>query len=82
MKTNEYKNLTEIKYLNELVTNPPIILGHYSYYSGYYSQDFEDGSVRYLWGDKKTKKLFNPFDYGWNVDQLIIETMFVSQAAQ
>lgn len=49
-----YKHWSEIKYLKDLVTNPLIEVGEYSYYSGYYGdQNFEDGCVRYLWGDLK-----------------------------
>ena len=53
MAKQEFKHWSETKYLKELVTNPLITVGEYSYYSGYYSQtSFEDGCVRYLWGDE------------------------------
>ncbi|SME43929.1 hypothetical protein BACERE00191_05424 [Bacillus pacificus] len=41
----------ETKYIKDIVTNPLIEVGEYSYYSGYYGhQNFEDSCVRYLWG--------------------------------
>lgn len=60
--------------LKDLVTNPLIEVGRASYYSGYYGhQSFEDGCVRYLWGDPKTKQAFNPIeDFGWQLDKLMI----------
>ncbi|MGX7417321.1 CatB-related O-acetyltransferase [Carnobacterium gallinarum] len=69
-----FNNWSETKYLKDIVTNPLIEVGEFSYYSGYYdNQDFEDGCVRYLWGDKKTKDLFNPIkDFSWEMDKLII----------
>lgn len=73
--TNElYKNWSDIIYLDEIVTNPLISVGRKSYYSGYYSQKkFENGCVRYLWGDKETRELFNPREqFGWELDKLII----------
>lgn len=49
---DRYHHWSDIKYLKDIVTNPMIEVGEYSYYSGYYDQhDFEDGCVRYLWGD-------------------------------
>jgi chloramphenicol O-acetyltransferase type B len=74
MKQHRFNHWSEIKYLKDIVTNPMIEVGEYSYYSGYYdNQDFEDGCVRYLWGDEKSRKLFNPIeDYGWHLDKLII----------
>ncbi|MEK3977455.1 CatB-related O-acetyltransferase [Psychrobacillus sp. FSL K6-2836] len=74
MKQQRFKHWSEIKYLKDIVTNPMIEVGEYSYYSGYYdNQNFEDGCVRYLWGDEKSRKLFNPIeDYGWHLDKLII----------
>ncbi|MCG7406848.1 CatB-related O-acetyltransferase [Paenibacillus sp. ACRRX] len=74
MKPYRYNHWSEIKYLKDIVTNPMIEVGEYSYYSGYYdSHDFEDGCVRYLWGDETSIKLFNPIvDYGWHLDKLII----------
>lgn len=74
MKKHQFNHWSEIKYLKDIVTNPMIEVGEFSYYSGYYDQhDFEDGCVRYLWGDDKSRKLFNPIkDYGWHLDKLII----------
>lgn len=74
MKKHRFNHWSEIKYLKDIVNNPMIEVGEYSYYSGYYdNQDFEDGCVRYLWGDEKSRKLFNPIeDYGWHLDKLII----------
>ncbi|WP_019420167.1 CatB-related O-acetyltransferase [Paenibacillus sp. OSY-SE] len=74
MKQHRFDHWSEIKYLKDIVTNPMIKVGDYSYYSGYYdNHDFEDGCVRYLWGDEKSRKLFNPIeDYGWHIDKLII----------
>ncbi|MGG3805092.1 CatB-related O-acetyltransferase [Metabacillus fastidiosus] len=69
-----FNHWSEVKYLKDIVTNPLIEVGDYSYYSGYYgNQNFEDGCVRYLWGDFKSQKLFNPIEqYGWHLDKLII----------
>ncbi|KQL36093.1 MULTISPECIES: CatB-related O-acetyltransferase [Bacillaceae] len=74
MKQHRFNHWSEIKYLKDIVTNPMIEVGEYSYYSGYYdNHDFEDGCVRYLWGDEKSRKLFNPIeDNGWHLDKLII----------
>ncbi|MEY9094429.1 CatB-related O-acetyltransferase [Paenibacillus sp. RC84] len=74
MKQHRFNHWSEIKYLKDIVTNPMIEVGEYSYYSGYYdNHDFEDGCVRYLWGDEKSRKLFNPIEnYGWLLDKLII----------
>ncbi|KOP64687.1 chloramphenicol acetyltransferase [Bacillus sp. FJAT-18019] len=74
MKQNRFEHWSEIKYLKDIVTNPMITVGEYSYYSGYYDDhDFEDGCVRYMWGDEKSRQLFNPIeDYGWHIDKLII----------
>jgi len=74
MNQHRFNHWSEIKYLQDIVTNPMIEVGEYSYYSGYYdNHDFEDGCVRYLWGDEKSRKLFNPAeDYGWHLDKLII----------
>jgi len=72
MKQHRFNHWSEIKYLKDIVTNPMIEVGEYSYYSGYYDgHDFEDGCVRYLWGDEKSRKLFNPTE-GWVLDKLII----------
>lgn len=69
-----YQNWSETKLLQDIVTNPLIEVGKHSYYSGYYQHhDFEDGCVRYLWGDKKTRAAFNPeVDLGWQLDKLKI----------
>ncbi|KOS69049.1 chloramphenicol acetyltransferase [Lysinibacillus contaminans] len=74
MKQHQFNHWSEIKYLKDIVTNPLIEVGEYSYYSGYYDNyEFEDGCVRYLWGDKKSRELFNPIiDNGWYLDKLII----------
>ncbi|MBX4150500.1 CatB-related O-acetyltransferase [Paenibacillus sp. FSL W7-1279] len=74
MKQHRFEHWSEIKYLKDIVTNPMITVGEYSYYSGYYDHhDFEDGCVRYLWGDEKSRRLFNPIEeHGWHIDKLII----------
>lgn len=74
MTEKNFKMWSETKDLRELVTNPLIQVGKHSYYSGYYeNQDFEDGCVRYLWGDEKTRSAFNPKEtFGWELDSLII----------
>ncbi|MEK4236941.1 type B chloramphenicol O-acetyltransferase [Paenibacillus odorifer] len=74
MKQQLFNHWSETKYLKDIVTNPMIEVGDYSYYSGYYdSHHFEDGCVRYLWGDETSRKLFNPIeDFGWHLDKLII----------
>ncbi|WP_235596235.1 hypothetical protein [Latilactobacillus sakei] len=46
MDKNTYQHWSETKYLKDLVTNPLIEVGDYSYFSGYYDhQNFEDGCV-------------------------------------
>ncbi|OAX47945.1 CatB-related O-acetyltransferase [Paenibacillus sp. AD87] len=75
MNINQFNHWSEIKYLKDIVTNPLIEVGDYSYYSGYYDNNssFEDGCVRYLWGDEKSRSLFNPIEeFGWQIDRLII----------
>lgn len=74
MKQHRFDHWSEIKYLKDIVKNPMIKVGEYSYYSGYYdNHNFEDGCVRYLWGDEKSRKLFDPIeDHGWHIDKLII----------
>lgn len=74
MKKHEFNHWSETIYLKDMVTNPLISVGEYSYYSGYYGHhDFENGCVRYLWGDEESRKLFNPIEqFGWQVDRLII----------
>lgn len=69
-----FNHWSEVKYLKDIVKNPLIEVGEYSYYSGYYgNQNFEDGCVRYLWGDVRSQELFNPIEhYGWHLDKLII----------
>ncbi|BAK20564.1 CatB-related O-acetyltransferase [Melissococcus plutonius] len=69
-----FEKWSDILYLKDLVTNPLIEVGDFSYYSGYYSdQPFENGCVRYLWGDPLTKAAFNPtVEFGWQLDKLII----------
>ncbi len=74
MDKNTYQHWSETKYLKDLVTNPLIEVGDYSYFSGYYDhQNFEDGCVRYRWGDDASRALFNPqAEFGWQLDRLII----------
>lgn len=74
MEINNGNHWSETVYLNEIVTNPLITVGDYSYYSGYYGQpNFEDGCVRYLWGDQVSQELFNPIaSFGWKLDRLFI----------
>lgn len=74
MSKEKYKNWSETKYLKDIITNPLITVGNKSYYSGYYeNNNFENGCVRYLWGDQTTRDLFNPEkDLGWQLDKLII----------
>ncbi|WP_054710611.1 CatB-related O-acetyltransferase [Bacillus sp. JCM 19041] len=74
MNKNTFTHWSEIKYLKDIVTNPFIEVGEYSYYSGYYdSHSFEDGCIRYLWGDEHSRRLFNPIEeFGWQVDRLLI----------
>ncbi|MBO0473665.1 chloramphenicol O-acetyltransferase type B [Enterococcus sp. DIV0840] len=71
---NKFEKWSDTLYLKELVTNPLIEVGDFSYYSGYYgNQNFEDGCVRYLWGDPLTRAAFDPAkDMGWHLDKLII----------
>ncbi|MEG0250250.1 MAG: CatB-related O-acetyltransferase [Peptostreptococcus sp.] len=74
MNKNKFNHWSETKYLKSLVSNPLIEVGDYSYYSGYYNNySFEDGCVRYMWGDSKSRELFNPIEqFGWDLDRLII----------
>ncbi|MGX7023971.1 CatB-related O-acetyltransferase [Vagococcus hydrophili] len=74
MENNHYKNWSEVKYLEDIITNPLIRVGKKSYYSGFYeNSNFENGCVRYLWGDETTRDLFHPEkDFGWELDKLII----------
>lgn len=61
MKQHRFEHWSEIKYLKDIVTNPMIQVGEYSYYSGYYDHhDFEDGCVRYLWGMKNPEDCLTP----------------------
>lgn len=58
MKQHRFNHWSEIKYLKDIVTNPMIEVGEYSYYSGYYdNHDFEDGCVRYL-GEMKNQESY------------------------
>ncbi|MBV7262670.1 CatB-related O-acetyltransferase [Photobacterium sp. WH77] len=58
--------------LNKKVTNPNIIVGDFTYYSGYYhDKHFEDHCVRYLMGDHSTKAVWESGIFG-EVDKLII----------
>ncbi len=74
MEKNKFQKWTDTNYLIDLVTNPNIEVGNFSYYSGYYqNHNFEDGCVRYLWGDKKTRNIHDPKEkFGWEMDRLII----------
>lgn len=69
-----FNHWSETKYIKDIITNPLIEVGEYSYYSGYYDNpNFEDGCVRYMWGDQVSRGLFNPIeDMGWHVDKLSI----------
>ncbi|ALS01431.1 chloramphenicol acetyltransferase [Enterococcus silesiacus] len=71
---HNFEKWSDTMYLKDLVTNPLIEVGECSYYSGYYgSQEFENGCVRYLWGDPSTRAAFDPVkDMGWHLDKLII----------
>ncbi|MDO6708246.1 CatB-related O-acetyltransferase [Photobacterium sp. 1_MG-2023] len=58
--------------LNKKVSNPNIIVGDFTYYSGYYhDKDFEDCCVRYLLGDHSTKAVWESGIFG-EVDKLVI----------
>ncbi|QIL46766.1 CatB-related O-acetyltransferase [Vagococcus coleopterorum] len=69
-----FNHWSETKYIKDIITNPLIEAGEYSYYSGYFiNQNFEDGCVRYMWGDAVSRSMFNPIEQmGWHVDKLII----------
>ncbi|CAM3655671.1 CatB-related O-acetyltransferase [Erysipelothrix urinaevulpis] len=69
-----YKHWSAPLYLSDIVDHPFITVGKKSYYSGYYdNRKFEDGCVRFLWGDQLSSKLYNPMnDFGWTIDRLII----------
>ncbi|NFJ67423.1 chloramphenicol acetyltransferase [Clostridium botulinum] len=71
---NTFNHWTEIKYLKDSIKNPLIEVVEYTYYSGYYAGgDFEDVCVRYIWGDQKSKEMYNPIeDYGWTLDKIKI----------
>lgn len=74
MNQNLYHHWSETKYLKDIVTNPLIEVGDYSYFLGYYDhQSFEDSCVRYHWGDDHSRALFDPqAEFGWQLDRLII----------
>lgn len=74
MEKETYCNWSDTKYIKDIITNPLITVGNKSYYSGFYSNhSFENGCVRYLWGDKTTVNLFNPKEqFGWELDRLEI----------
>ena len=74
MLNETYKNWSEIKFIQDIITNPLITVGNRSYYSGYYgNHSFQNGCVRYLWGDNTTKDFFNPKEqFGLELDKLII----------
>lgn len=52
MKTNFFESPFVGKQLKDQVTNPNIIVGDYSYYSGYYSGHSFDDCARYLMPDR------------------------------
>lgn len=74
MEKEIYHNWSDTKYIKDIITNPLITAGNKSYYSGFYSNHlFENGCVRYLWGDETTVDLFNPKEqFGWELDRLEI----------
>ncbi|MGL5685304.1 MAG: CatB-related O-acetyltransferase [Vagococcus fluvialis] len=74
MEKETYNNWSDTKYIKDIITNPLITAGNKSYYSGFYSNySFENGCVRYLWGDETTVDLFNPKEqFGWELDRLEI----------
>ncbi|MBO0429505.1 CatB-related O-acetyltransferase [Vagococcus fluvialis] len=74
MEKETYNNWSDTKYIKDIITNPLITAGNKSYYSGFYSNhSFENGCVRYLWGDETTVDLFNPKEqFGWELDHLEI----------
>lgn len=58
--------------IKDNISNPNIIVGDHSYYSGYYhGKGFEDHAVRYLLGDDVTKEVWQSGVFG-EVDKLII----------
>jgi len=60
---NNFNSWMESHYIEDKLTNPNIIVGKYSYYSGYYHDDlFEDHCVRYLLGDKSTRNYKELFE--------------------
>lgn len=69
-----FNHWSETKYIKDIITNPLIEVGDYSYYSGYYTnQNFENGCVRYMWGDDESRQLFNPMtDMGWHVENISV----------
>ncbi|MDO4161691.1 MAG: DapH/DapD/GlmU-related protein [Pseudomonadota bacterium] len=61
---------SEVEYLHQTVTNPNIIIkGTKSYYSNAWGGNFEDDVVRYLYGDKHSRKNWQP---QWPIDRLYI----------
>ena len=69
---NTFSSWLDSKKLKEQVVNPNIIVGEYSYYSGYYhGKSFEDQAVRYLLGDGSTMDVWEAGVFG-EVDKLII----------
>ncbi|MGR5132369.1 CatB-related O-acetyltransferase [Vibrio alfacsensis] len=58
--------------IKDNVSNPNIIVGEHSYYSGFYhGKTFEDHAVRYLLGDNVTQEVWQSGIFG-EVDKLII----------
>lgn len=70
MNINADKHWSQVEYLSETVTNPNIIIsGTKSYYSNAWSGSFEDYCVRYLYGDRFSRKHWQP---QWEIDKLYI----------
>ncbi|MCV5887232.1 type C chloramphenicol O-acetyltransferase, partial [Escherichia coli] len=58
--------------MKDHITNPNIIVGDYSYYSGFYHQkSFEEQAVRYLLGDPVTLQEWQSREPD-SIDKLII----------
>jgi len=61
---------SQVEYLHKSVKNPNIIVkGTKSYYSNAWTENFEDYSVRYLYGDEHSLKNWKP---QWKIDKLYI----------
>ncbi|CAE6935943.1 Chloramphenicol acetyltransferase [Vibrio sp. B1REV9] len=69
---NPFHTWLEGQTIKDNVTNPNIVVGEYSYYSGFYhGKSFEDQAVRYLLGDNVTQDAWQSGVFG-EVDKLII----------